>query len=262
MAQSLVRITMSASKQSSRVDFRQAITKVLETMKKVPSKVPSISSISKATGIDRHTVSRATAIITRAKDSLVNTSLDLDLDQFVERAAVRARYIKILTLFTLLASLSTYLMWNYVGWSVLVQLVGIVLVALFGESFVSAQGYYEYPKKDDNGPFFRNVPVWIPFLWIFSIQASFLVGLVFGLPAIQACILSGILAAVFDLVFLEPYFSSHRELWIWDSVEDGYFKFVPTKLDVFTAPPGNYFTWLIFPIVINFGTIIVSTIFP
>ncbi|TFH05324.1 MAG: hypothetical protein E4H14_12980 [Candidatus Thorarchaeota archaeon] len=41
--------------------------------------------------------------------------------------------------------------------------------------------------------------------------------------------LSGILAVVFDLVFLEPYFSSHRALWIWDSVEDGYFKFVPTE---------------------------------
>ena len=253
---------MAAPKQSSRTDFRQAITKVLQTMKKVPSKVPSISSISKATGIDRSTVSRAIDLITRAKDSLATASLDLDLDQFVERAAVRARYIKILTLFTLLASLSTLLMWNYVGWSVLIQLVGIVLVALFGESFVSAQGYYEYPKKDDNGPFFRNVPVWIPFLWIFSIQASFLVGLIFGLLAIQACILSGILAVGFDLIFLEPYFSSRRELWIWDSVEDGYFKFVPTELDVFTAPPGNYFTWVIFPIVINFATIIVSSIFP
>ncbi|MCK4566639.1 MAG: hypothetical protein KAU48_04945, partial [Candidatus Thorarchaeota archaeon] len=119
MTQRSVRITMTTSKQASRVDFRQAITKVLEAMKKVPSKVPSISSISKATGIDSQTVSRATDLITRAKDSLVNTSLDLDLDQFVERAAVRARYIKILTLFTLLASLSTYLMWNYVGWSVL-----------------------------------------------------------------------------------------------------------------------------------------------
>ena len=246
--------------QSRQADFRKAITKVLETMKKVPS--ISKSDISRATGIDSHTVSRATDLITRAKDSLTTASLDLDLDQFVERAAVRARYVKILSFFTLLASLSTWLMWYYVGWSVLFQLVGIVLVALFGESFVSAQGYYEYPKKQDNGPFFRNVPVWIPFLWIFSIQASFLIGLVFGLHAIQACILSGILAAVFDLVFLEPYFSSHRELWIWDSVEDGYFKFVPTELDVFTAPPGNYFTWLIFPILINFGTILLSLIMP
>lgn len=246
--------------QSRQADFRKAMTKVLETMKKVPS--ISKSDISRATGIDSQTVSRATDLITRAKDSLTTKSLDLELDQFVKRAAVRARYVKILTLFTLLASLSTWLMWYYVGWSVMFQLVGIVLVALFGESFVSAQGYYEYPKKQDNGPFFRNVPVWIPFLWIFSIQASFLIGLVFGLPAIQACILSGILAAVFDLVFLEPYFSSHRELWIWDSVEDGYFKFVPTELDVFTAPPGNYFTWLIFPILINFGTILLSLMIP
>lgn len=246
--------------QSRQADFRKAMTKVLETMKKVPS--ISKSDITRATGIDTLTVSRAVDLITRAKDSLTTASLDLDLDQFVERAAVRAKYVKILTLFTLLASLSTLLMWYYVGWSVLFQLVGIVLVALFGESFVSAQGYYEYPKKQDNGPFFRNVPVWIPFLWIFSIQASFLIGLVFGLHAIQACILSGILAAVFDLVFLEPYFSSNRELWVWDSVEDGYFKFVPTEMDVFTAPPGNYFTWLVFPILINFGTILLSVMIP
>lgn len=249
-----------SSQQSRKADFRKAIIKVLETMKKVPSN--SISGISRATGIDTHTVSRAIDLITRAKDSLATTSLDLDLDQFVERTAVKARYVKILALFALLASLSTLVMWYYVGWSVLFQLVGIVLVALFGESFVSSQGYYEYPKKDDNGPFFRNVPVWIPFLWIFSVQASFLIGLVFGLPAIQACILSGILAVAFDLVFLEPYFSSHRELWIWSSVEDGYFKFVPTKLDVFTAPPGNYFTWLIFPILVNLGTVLLLMIIP
>jgi len=187
---------------------------------------------------------------------------ELDLDQFVERATVRARYVKVLSFFTLLSVLSTFLMWNYVGWSVLVQIAGIILVAVFGESLVSSRGYYQYPKKEGNGPFIRNVPIWIPFLWIFSIQTSFLTGLVFGLPGIQACVLSGILAVVFDLVILEPYFSRQKELWIWDSVADGYFKFIPKQLDRFTAPPGNYITWLFFPIVMNYGTILMSMIFP
>lgn len=186
----------------------------------------------------------------------------VDLNQFVERTTVRARYVKVLSFFTLLATLSTFLMWNYVGWSVLVQLAGIVLVAVFGESLVSSQGYYQYPKKHDNGPFIRNVPIWIPFLWIFSIQTSLLVGLVFGFSGIQAVVLSGLLAGFFDLVILEPYFSHRKELWIWDSVADGYFKFIPKQLDRFTAPPGNYITWLIFPIVMNYGTILMTMFLP
>jgi len=187
---------------------------------------------------------------------------ELDFDQFIERATVRARYVKVLAFFTLLSVLSTFLMWNYMGWSVLVQIAGIILVAVFGESLVSSQGYYQYPKKESNGPFIRNVPIWIPFLWIFSIQMSFLTGLVFGLSGIQAVVLSGILAVVFDLVILEPYFSRNKELWIWDSVSDGYFKFIPKQLDRFTAPPGNYITWLFFPIVMNYGTILMSMIIP
>ena len=186
----------------------------------------------------------------------------VELNQFVERTTVRARYVKVLTFFTLLSILSSFLMWNYVGWSVLIQIAGIVLVAVFGESLVSSQGYYQYPKKGDNGPFIRNVPIWIPFLWIFSIQTSFLTGFAFGLSGIQACVLSGILAVVFDLVILEPYFSRQKELWIWDSVADGYFKFIPKQLDRFTAPPGNYIAWLIFPIVMNYGTILASLILP
>lgn len=178
------------------------------------------------------------------------------------RAARRARYIRILAAFTLLSTFSTYLMWFFIGWKVLVQLAGILLIALLGESFISSQGYYEYLKKDDNGPFIRNVPVWIPFLWIFSIQTSLLVGLALGLSGIQACLFSGLLVVIFDLTFLEPYFSRHKELWVWDSVENGYFRFIPKKLDVFTAPPGNYITWLIFPIVMNYCTMLAFLIFP
>jgi hypothetical protein len=151
-------------------------------------------------------------------------------------------------------------MWIYLGWSVLIQITGIVLVTVYGESLVSSQGYYHYPKKKDNGPFIRNVPIWIPFLWIFSIQAAFLTGLVFGLTNLQACVLSGIFAVIFDLVILEPYFSRQKELWIWSSVENGYFNFIPDELDMFTAPPGNYITWLMFPILVNYGTILLSMI--
>ena len=184
----------------------------------------------------------------------------LDLKGFVARATVHGRYVRILAIFSLLALFSTLLMWSYIGWSVIVQLAGIVGIAVFGESFVSSQGYYQYPKNHNNGPFIRNVPIWIPFLWIWSIQSSFLFGLTLGLTGIQAVVLSGILAAVFDLVFLEPYFSRRKELWVWDSVADGYFKFIPKQLDRFTAPPGNYITWLVFPIVINYGTILLSMI--
>ena len=185
---------------------------------------------------------------------------EVDFNEIVERTTERAKYVRILALFTLLSTLSTFFMWNYVGWAVLVQIAGIVLVAVFGESIVSSQGYYQYPKKHDNGPFIRNVPIWIPFLWIFTIQTSFLTGLVFGLSGIHACVLSGLFTVAFDLIFLEPYFSRQKELWIWDSVEGGYFKFIPKQLDMFTAPPGNYITWVIFPIIMNFGTILVSLI--
>ena len=185
-----------------------------------------------------------------------------NLDYVVNRAAIRARYLRILATFTILAATSTYWMFQYVGWSALAQLAGIILVAAIGESYVSSQGYYEYPKNYNNGPFIRNVPIWIPFLWIFSIQAAFLTGLIFGLSGLEACVLSGLLALVFDLLFLEPYFSRQKELWIWYSVQKGYFRFIPSQLDRFTAPPGNYLVWLIFPILMNYGTILLSIIVP
>ncbi|MFW9888238.1 MAG: hypothetical protein ACFFER_08655 [Candidatus Thorarchaeota archaeon] len=184
------------------------------------------------------------------------------LDHAMNRAAIRARYMRILVIFTILAAISTYWMLQYVGWSALAQPAGIILVAAIGESYVSSQGYYEYPKSHSNGPFIRNVPIWIPFLWIFSIQAAFLTGLIFGLSGFEACLWSGLLALVFDLLFLEPYFSRQKELWIWYSVRNGYFRFIPSQFDRFTAPPGNYLVWLIFPILMNYGTVLLSMIVP
>lgn len=181
-----------------------------------------------------------------------------DFNQIVDRATIRVRYLMVLALFTCLATISSYWMWTYLGWSIVIQLAGIMLVVLFGESCVSSQGYYQYPKKDLNGPFIRNVPVWIPFLWIYSIQSTFLTGLVFGLSGFEACVLSGLFALAFDLLFLEPYLSRRKELWIWSPVENGYFRFIPKELDRFTAPPGNYIVWLIFPILMNYGTILLS----
>ena len=184
------------------------------------------------------------------------------LDHVMNRATIRARYLRVLMIFTILAAISTYWMFQYVGWSALAQLAGIVFVAAIGESYVSSQGYYEYSKNDINGPFIRNVPVWIPFLWIFSIQTAFLTGLILGLSGIEACLLSGVLALVFDLAFLEPYLSRKKELWIWTSVANGYFRFIPSEVDRFTAPPGNYIVWLVFPILMNYGTILLSMILP
>ena len=184
------------------------------------------------------------------------------LDHVVNRAAIRVRYLRILATFTILAAISTYWMYQYVGWSALVQPAGIILVAAIGESYISSQGYYEYSKNHSNGPFIRNVPIWIPFLWIFSIQVAFLTGLIFGLSGLEACLLSGLLALVFDLLFLEPYFSRQKELWKWYTVENGYFRFIPSQLDRFTAPPGNYLVWLVFPILMNYGTILLSMILP
>ena len=183
-----------------------------------------------------------------------------NLDHAMNWASIRARYMRILAIFTMLAAISTYWMFQYVGWSALAQLAGIVLVASIGESYVSSRGYYEYPKNDNNGPFIGKVPVWIPFLWIFSIQTALLTGLIFGLSGTEACLLSGLLALVFDFLFLEPYFSHQKELWIWYSVENGYFGFIPAQFDRFTAPPGNYVVWLVFPILMNYGTILLSMI--
>ena len=72
-----------------------------------------------------------------------------------------------------------------------------------------------------------------------------------GLGGFAAIYMSGCLALLGDFLFFEPYMSSRKELWLWKSVDNGYFEFIPTKLNRFTAPPGNYITWFLFPLLAN-----------
>ncbi len=72
-----------------------------------------------------------------------------------------------------------------------------------------------------------------------------------GLNGLVAALVSGVLALIVDLVFLEPFMSRARKLWIWKSVDKGYFSFLPKEIDRFTAPPGNYIVWFLFPFLMN-----------
>ena len=156
-----------------------------------------------------------------------------------------------LVVFATLAAITSHLMWSFFEWRVIPYVIIIFFVAAIGENLVSSQGYYHYTKQDTNGPFFRKVPLWIMFLWVFSVQICFIGAVFFGLSGLSACFMSGIFASIGDLLLLEPYLSRTKELWRWTPVENGYFRFIPTKIHRFTAPPGNYITWLVFPILAN-----------
>ena len=157
----------------------------------------------------------------------------------------------LLVLFGGLASITSQLMWSIFGWSILLQLLLIFAIASAGESFVSSQGYYHYTRQERNGPFVKNVPIWIVFLWIFFIQSSLLFSLSLGFTGIQAATMSGMIACLIDFLLLEPLLSRNMELWRWTSVRRGYFAFIPAKFNRFTAPPGNYIAWMLFPVIAN-----------
>jgi len=149
-------------------------------------------------------------------------------------------------------------MWSIFEWLVLLQLLLIFTIASAGESFVSSQGYYHYTKQERNGPFVKNVPIWIVFLWVFFIQSSFLFSLSLGFTGIQAATMSGMIACLIDFLLLEPLLSRNMELWRWTCVKKGYFAFIPARFNRFTAPPGNYIAWMLFPLIAN--SILVSLI--
>jgi hypothetical protein len=88
-------------------------------------------------------------------------------------------------------------------------------------------------------------------MWVFVVQASFIIPLMIGLSAATSIISSGLLCFIFDLVIIEPMLSRKRSLWAWTSVDKGYLGFLPSHLDRFTAPPGNYLVWFIFPVIAN-----------
>ena len=156
-----------------------------------------------------------------------------------------------LVTFGVLDTITSQFMWHLFGWLMLPQLVLIFIIASLGENIVSSQGYYHYTRQERNGPFIRNVPIWIVFLWIFFIQGSLLFSFAIGLTGVQAATVSGLIACIIDFLFLEPLLSRHFELWRWNPTRKGYFYFIPARLNRFTAPPGNYVTWILFPMVAN-----------
>ena len=136
----------------------------------------------------------------------------------------------------------------------------ILLVAGLGEHHVSGKGYYHYTRS--NGFFLGRVPVWIPLMWVFVVQASLIVPYLFGVNLIIATLISGVLCVAFDLVVVEPILCRMQKLWSWTPVDAGYFTIIPEQLDRFTAPPGNYLVWLFFPILMNFTLFSAGFVFP
>jgi len=163
----------------------------------------------------------------------------------------RAGSFVFLVTFGILTTLTSQYMWHSFGWLMLPQLLLIFCIAALGESFVSSQGYYHYTRHKRNGPFVRNVPLWIVFLWIFIIQGSLILSIMIGYTGVQAVVMSGMITCIIDFLLLEPFLSRHLELWQWTSRKRGYFYFIPARLNRFTAPPGNYIAWLLFPLVAN-----------
>lgn len=150
-----------------------------------------------------------------------------------------------------LSTLTSYLLWTIVNWRVAVQIAIIMIVAVAGEHYISGQGYYYYTKSKHNSFFIGRVPLWIPFMWVFVVQGAFIISLMLGISAAVAVITSGLLCFLLDLIVIEPVLSRERSLWAWTPVDKGYLGFLPLQLDRFTAPPGNYLVWFIFPIITN-----------
>lgn len=162
-----------------------------------------------------------------------------------------SRYIgaSLTLLFVFLSVITLTPLWQLFGFHAIIQTVAILIVASVGEHVVSGRGYYHYTNV--NGVFVGRVPVWIPVMWVFVIQGALLLSLTMGLVGLQAILLSGIICASLDIIAVEPLLSAKYGMWLWTSVDEGYFKFIPAQVNRFTAPFGNYLTWLIFPILLN-----------
>lgn len=158
--------------------------------------------------------------------------------------------------FLVLASFTSYYIFQMFSIILFVQLIMILLVAGLGEHYVSGRGYYHYTPS--NGIFLGRVPAWIPLMWVFVVQVSFIIPYLLGVHLLIAALISGIPCIAFDLIVVEPILCRMKKLWLWTPVDDGYFTFVPEQLDRFTAPPGNYLVWLFFPIMMNWILISVS----
>ncbi len=156
------------------------------------------------------------------------------------------------------ASLTSYFLWELYGPAVVVQVVATLVIAAVGEHIVSGQGYYQYTRK--NGVFLGRVALWIPFMWVAAVQTSMVISIVFGATGLVAATGAGLFSMIVDMVIVEPLFSRQRRFWVWESVENGYFSFIPKELDRFTAPPGNYVAWFLFPWLMNVLLVLISAV--
>ena len=152
-------------------------------------------------------------------------------------------------LFGILAVATSSLLFHSYGFPAYIQTIAILFVAAAGEHFVSGKGYYHYTHI--NGVFIGRVPTWIPLLWVTVIQGSLIFPMILGINLIDAISISGLLCVSLDFYILEPLLSRKLGMWRWTAVKQGYFKFIPKQVNRFTAPFGNYLTWLIFPVVLN-----------
>lgn len=152
-------------------------------------------------------------------------------------------------LFLILSFAVCNLLWNFVGWQAYPQAAIILIISATGEHYVSGKGYYSYTSL--NGYFIGRVPLWIPFLWVFMVQSTLLLTLMTGLAGLQAVYISGVICMACDMVVIEPFLCSQKKFWEWTSVDNGYFRFIPMEFNRFTAPPGNYIVWFLFPFLLN-----------
>ncbi len=144
-----------------------------------------------------------------------------------------------------LGAVTSYFLWLAYGASVGVQVLVTLLIASVGEHYVSGKGYYHYTSE--NGVFIGRVPLWIPFMWVFAVQITYLIPLSLGVSGHGLCVVAGLLGLVLDMVMVEPILCRMRQLWNWTPVPGGFFSFVPAQLNRLIAPFGNYFVWFLFP---------------
>ena len=164
---------------------------------------------------------------------------------------------RILLCLTLVAILITgHFLGQIVGILVIPHILFILAVSTAGEHYVSGKGYYRYTKSNDH--FVGRVPLWIPLMWVAIIQYALLVGWILNSNPIITITLSGLICLTLDSLFIEPYLCKKKQLWQWTNVDSGYFSFLPSSINRFTAPPGNYIVWLLFPLIANSGLLLLA----
>ena len=164
---------------------------------------------------------------------------------------------RILFCLALVAGIVTgHFLGQIVGILVIPHILFIFAISTAGEHYVSGKGYYRYTES--NGYFIGRVPLWIPLMWVAIIQYALLVGSILNSNPIITIALSGLICLTLDSLFIEPYLCKKKQLWQWTDVDSGYFSFLPHSMNRFTAPPGNYIVWLLFPLIANSGLLLLA----